>query len=177
MIADLALAVAVAAAGFSGLSWWTSRKSAVAAESSAKESKRSANAAERSAGVAEREEQLRVVEQRNEAALVEMQLSYPGALVVGFTNSSPRPIRDLTLISVTGAHHDWTWMVNPRVMGARSQWSVVQPGEAIDCPIEFMTDHAVITQRDGDSYSVVFEFTDAAGTRWRNTDGDIQDVA
>jgi hypothetical protein len=176
MVANLALAVAVVAAAFSGLSWWTSRKSAVAAESSAKQSKRSADAADRSAGVAEREELLRVTEQRNAAALVRMELGYSGALVVGFTNGSTRPIRDLILVSVIGEHPDWRWTVNQRVTGARSQWTVLQPGETVDCPVEFITDHTVMTRTDGDSYHVVFEFTDTLGIRWRNRNGDVQVV-
>lgn len=176
MVADLALAVAVVAAVFSGLTWWTSRKSAAAAESSARQSHRSADAADRSAGVAEREEQLRVAEQRNAAALVKMELSYSGALIVAFTNSSTMPVRDLTLVSVVGDHPNWKWTVNERVMGARSHWSVVQPGRTVDCPVEFTTDHAVITRKDGDSYHVVFEFTDSAGVRWLNDDGDLRVV-
>lgn len=131
-------------------------------------------AADRSASVAEREELLRVAEHRNAAALVTKQLGYSGALVVGFINGSSRPIRDLVLVSVDGEHPEWNWTVNRRVTGARSQWSVVQPGEPVECPVEFITEHAVMIWTDGDSYRVVFEFTDALGIRWRNSDGDVE---
>lgn len=176
MVADLALAIAAVAAAFSGLSWWTSRKATSTAESAASESKRSADAADRSAAVAEREEQVRLAEHRNAAALITAQLSYSGALAVELTNGSARPIRDLVLMGVTGRHPDWNWTVNQRVMGARSQWQLLHPGETVECPIEFITDHGVRTQKDGDTYQVVFEFIDATGTKWLNRDGDIQVV-
>lgn len=176
MVADLALAVAVVAAAFSGLTWWTSRKSVAAAELSAIQSKRSADASDRSASVAERDEHLRTVENLNAAALVTMQLSYSGALIVEFVNGGTRPIRNLVLVSVVGEHPDWEWTINQRVAGARSRWDVVQPGETVSCPVEFMTDHAVMIRKDGDSYRVMFEFTDTLGFRWRNRNGDLERV-
>lgn len=109
---------------------------------------------------------------RAAAAQINVQYGLNAGIDVVITNDSPRTIRDLRLVELSGAHPGWRWTTNRNIfMGNSPSEPRLAAGAQKKVACVFHDEQGVMQRTDGERYDSLVRFTDAEGQRWEIGDG------
>jgi len=146
--------------------------STIVAEGSTQAAKRQAEAAERALALAQEqwddEKRDREALGLAQGRMMLVEIDSYGALRITITNYGSHPVLRVELDNIVVVEAPTLpWRFNTRTIGADRVRSVVEAGDKAEFWVEFENPDRSLNRNPGESYEIMFSYTDWLGQRWQ----------